>query len=270
MSMTPVRPAAPITPWLGGKSKLAKTIIERIDHIPHKTYVEPFVGMGGVFLRRGFRPACEVANDLNGDVVTLFRVLQHHRLALLDYMKYQVASRSEFDRLKDQNPELMTDIQRAARFLYLMRQSFGGKVGSVFGVSPGHSPRFSLARLEPILEEAYERIDGVVFEQLDWSELVRRYDTDSTLFYLDPPYHGGENDYGKGMFSRSDFVRMADLLRGIKGSFLLSINDVPEIRQIFDGFILDEVRLTYTVSKGAGKKVGELIISNREVVPGLL
>ena len=132
------------------------------------------------------------------------------------------------------------------------------------------TPRFSLAKLGPLLDAAHERLDGVVFENLDWSDLIARYDHAEALFYLDPPYFGGENDYGKGLFDRRDFQRMADQLAGLRGAFVLSINDRPEIREIFGRFIVDEVRLTYTVSSGEGTKARELIISNHEAPAGLL
>ncbi len=74
--MDRVRPAAPVAPWLGGKKRLHPTIIERIEAIPHKTYCEPFVGMSGVFLRRHFRPKLEGADDRNGEIVDLFRILR--------------------------------------------------------------------------------------------------------------------------------------------------------------------------------------------------
>lgn len=271
MTMENIRPAAPVAPWMGGKSKLAKTLIERIERIPHKTYVEPFVGMGGVFLRRGFRPRTEVANDLNGEIFNLFRILQRHYSYLMQEMRFKIVHRTEFEKLRLTDPATLTEIQRAARFLYLQRLAFGGQVRGVFGVSPDHAPRFSVTRLEPILEAAHERLDGVVFECLDWSDLVARYDTADTLFYLDPPYHGGEDDYGKGMFERADFQRMADQLAEIKGKFILSINDTPEIREVFSRFILDEVRLTYTVGrKAAAGKSGELIISNHVAPAGLI
>ncbi|MBO6790596.1 MAG: DNA adenine methylase [Dinoroseobacter sp.] len=90
--MEQVRPAAPVAAWQGGKKALAARIIARIEAIPHKTYVEPFVGMGGVFLRRRFRPVCEVANNLNGEIVNLFRVLQRHLPYLMDHMRLHSAS----------------------------------------------------------------------------------------------------------------------------------------------------------------------------------
>ncbi len=269
-TMEKVRPAAPVAPWLGGKKALHKTLIERIERIPHVSYIEPFVGMGGVFLRRSWKPKLEVANDLNGEIVNLFRILQRHYPQLMEVMRFQLASRREFERLRHIDPASLTDLERAARFLYLQRLAFGGKLGGVFGVATERGARFSLSRLEPILDAAHERLDGVVFEELDWSDLIRRYDSAGALFYLDPPYFGGENDYGKGMFDRDQFAKMADQLATINGTFIMSINDTPEIRETFADFHFDEVRLTYTVSKDAAKKVGELIVSNREVVAGLL
>ncbi len=147
--MKHVRPAAPPAPWLGGKKKLHPKIIQRIEAIPHKTYVEPFVGMGGVFLRRGWKPRLEVMNDLNGEIINLFRVIQQHYGYFMDLMRFQITSRQEFEALRRQPPEGLTDLRRAARFLYLQRLAFGGQVGGVFGVAPTSAPRFSIARLAP-------------------------------------------------------------------------------------------------------------------------
>ncbi len=261
--MEHVRPAVPVAPWLGGKKALSARIIARIAALPHKTYVEPFVGMGGVFLRRPFRPTCEVANDLNGEIVNLFRVIQRHLPYLRDHMRFTLASRRAFEDLRKTPASGLTDIERAARFLYLQRLSFAGQVNGVFGVSPDHAPRFSLNRLETLLEAAYERLDGVVFECLPWAEVVTRYDGPNTLFYLDPPYDGNESDYGKGMFGKDEFQLIAEMMATIKGAMLLSINDTPHIRDLFAAFNMEEVSLTYSVSRSESKTAKELIISNR-------
>lgn len=269
-AMEKVSPAAPVAPWLGGKKALHQKIIARIERIDHSTYVEPFVGMGGVFLRRSWRPKCEVANDLNGEITNLFRILQRHFPQLMEVMRFQLASRREFERLRACDPATLTDLERAARFLYLQRLAFGGQVNGVFGVSAGRSSRFSLSRLEPILDAAHSRLEGVVLESLDWEDVVRRYDSVGTLFYLDPPYFGGETDYGRGMFERADFVRMAEVLAEMKGAFILSINDTSEIRECFGAFLMEEVSLTYTVAKEGSTSARELIIFNRDVKPALL
>jgi DNA adenine methylase len=89
----------PLAPYVGGKKQLARHVIAAIDQIPHQTYCEAFVGMGGVFLRRTKRPDAEAINDLNRDVATFFRILQRHYQAFMDMLKWQLASRSEYERL---------------------------------------------------------------------------------------------------------------------------------------------------------------------------
>ena len=244
-SLTPVDPVAPVAPWIGGKRNLAKRLCAILDQIPCTTYAEPFVGMGGIFLRRTSRPRAEVINDAGRDVANLFRILQRHYPQFLDVLKFQLTTRVEFNRLIATDPDTLTDLERAARFLYLQRTAFGGKVsGRNFGVQTGRPARFNLTALEPMLEDLHSRLAGVTIECLDFGEFICRYDTPGTLVYLDPPYWGSEGDYGKHLFARADFERLAGQLRGIKGGFVLSINDVPEIRQLFGWARIEEVAST--------------------------
>jgi DNA adenine methylase len=135
------------------------------------------------------------------------------------------------------NPDTLTDLERAGRFLYLQRLTFGGKVaGRSFGVDNNAPSRFDVTKLGPLLDEIHERLAGVVIECLPWAEFVERYDSPTTLFYLDPPYWGSETDYGAGVFTRADFIRLAARLSEIAGKFLLSVNDVPEMREAFSRF----------------------------------
>lgn len=262
--LTPVEPVRPVAPWLGGKRNLARRIVGLFDQVPHQVYAEPFLGMGGVFLRRTSRPRSEVVNDLSRDVANLFRILQRHYPQFLDTLRFQLTTRVEFNRLVATDPDTLTDLERAARFLYLQRTAFGGKVsGRNFGVSKDRPARFNLTTLEPELEELHSRLAGVVIECLPYGDFITRYDGPGTLFYLDPPYWGSETDYGKGMFSRDDFARLADQLAAIEGRFLMSINDRPEVRELFRRFEITEVETTYTISGKAGSrgKVGELLVS---------
>ena len=118
----------PIAPWLGDKRLLARRIIERIDAIPHRCYAEPFVGMGGVFLRRTRKPKTEAINDRNGEIVNLFRITREHPDELARQFRWCLSSRMEFRRLLEVPPETLTDIQRAARFAFLQRLAFGGRL----------------------------------------------------------------------------------------------------------------------------------------------
>jgi len=264
-NLVPVRPALPVAPYLGGKRNLAGRLSRLIATIPHETYVEPFIGMGGVFFRRTVKARAEVINDISGDVTTLFRVLQRHYESFLQEMRWRLSSRAEYERLLREDPTTLTDIERAARFIYLQRLAFGGKVaGRSFGVSKTTSARFDMAKLPGLLADAHERLSGVVIERLPYADLIRRYDGPGTLFYLDPPYWDCERDYGDGVFGRDDFAQLADQLAGIAGRFILSINDTPGAREVFARFAIEEVETTYTISTattGKGKRAGELIIS---------
>lgn len=260
--MTAVNPPAP---YLGGKRNLSRRLCELIATIPHRTYVEPFIGMGGVFLRRTSRPPVEVINDISADVTTMFRVVRRHYEPLVDELAWMLSSRDEFERLRRIDPSTLTDIERAARFLALQRLSFGGKVtGRTFGVDRQSPGRLRLAKLRGDLRMLRDRLERVTIERLPYADLIRRYDSADTLFYLDPPYWGCEEDYGAGTFARGDYERLAEQLAAIAGRFVLSINATDGAREVFGRFSFEEVETTWTISTattGGGKRVTELIVS---------
>jgi len=263
--LEPIKSVTPPAAYLGGKRSLAGTITALIAETPHDLYVEPFVGMGGIFFRRKARPKAEVINDRNGEVANLFRILQRHYAAFMDHLKYQLTSRREFERLAKTSPATLTDLERAARFLYLQKVAYGGKVvGQTFGVSPDRPARFDVLAMAPVLETIFERLSSVTIENLDWLAVIERYDRPGALFYLDPPYWNNEDDYGAGMFGQDQFALMADRLATMKGRAMLSINDRPEVRALFAEFTSQVVRLNYSVGQATGgpKSVAELIITN--------
>lgn len=263
--MEPAIVTRPPAAYMGGKRNLASRLCALIDATPHKSYVEPFVGMGGVFLRRSRRPAVEVINDLSGDVANLFRVIRRHYGPFVAELDWLIASRTEFDRQNSLDPATLTDIERAVRFLYLQRQAFGGKVtGRQFGVDRACGSRFNLAKLRGELKLLSRRLEPVKIEQLPYGDLIRRYDRPDALFYIDPPY---DETTGYGVdFGRPDYVALAEQLARIAGDFIMSINDTPFVRETFAAFELEEVATTWTIGTkmtGAGAKVTELIIRNR-------
>jgi DNA adenine methylase len=264
LTLRPVDPVNPAAPYIGGKRILSKEIIRRLNQIPHDAYIEPFVGMGGVFLRRNQQPRLEVVNDINGEVANLFRILQRHYPQFMETLRFQISSRREFERLSRTDPSTLTDLERAARFLYLQRLAFGGKIsGQNFGVTMSGG-RFNLLKLGPQLEDIHERMAGVVIENLPWQKLIERYDRPGALFYLDPPYWGNEDDYGKDVFSREQFEEMAVVLDCLQGTFMLSLNAVQGVFETFSRFQIEEVDCTYSVGgSGHSKPVKEVLISKR-------
>lgn len=245
--------------YLGGKSLLAPKILPYIPE--HHCYAEVFAGAAWMLFKK--EPSkVEIINDINKDLVTLYRCVQHHLEEFCRQFKYQLIARDEYKRQVDENPDSMTDIQRAARFYYLLRTTYGSKLSfDSFGVSAIKQPRINLVRLEEELSEAHLRLNRVWVENMSYAKFIPRFDKPDTFFYIDPPYYNCENYYGEGIFSKEDFVVLKDILKGIQGKFIVSLNDVPEVREIFKDFSIVAVDTRYSVS-GKSQKVKEVLIMN--------
>ena len=206
----------------------------------------------------------EIINDINTDLVTLYRVVKHHSEEFIRYLKWILVARDEFARFKLEEPESLTDIQRAVRFYYLLRSGYGGKVKNPsININTTRRSGFNLLRLEEELSAVHLRLSRVYIENKPYQKLIEQCDKPHTFFYVDPPYYGYENYYGDDIFSRDDFKTLSDVLASIQGKFIMSINDVPEIRQLFRSFNIEMVSTSYTAA-GANKrlKVNELLIMN--------
>lgn len=233
----------PIIPWIGGKRKLADHILPLFP--AHKCYVEPFCGAAALFFIK--QPSeVEVINDVHGDLVNLYRVVKHHLEELYKQFKWALTSRQNWGWLQVTPPETLTDVQRAARFLYLQKLAFGGKVdGQSFGTATTSRPRFNLFTLEQDLADAHFRLASTTIEHLDWQAVVLKYDRPHTLFYCDPPYWQTEG-YG-AEFGWEQYEKLAELAHTIQGQMIISINAHPDIRELFKDLAVVEVDYQYTV-----------------------
>lgn len=249
----------PIVPWIGGKRRLAKHILPLFP--AHTCYVEPFCGAAALYFLK--TPSkIEVINDINGELVNLYRVVKHHLEEFVRQFKWALVSRQIYKWLQDTPEETLTDIQRAARFYYLQKQAFGGKVADhTFGTSTTSAPRFNLLRIEEELSMAHLRLSRTLIEHLDWDQCIERYDRPHTLFYCDPPYWGTEG-YGVE-FGLENYDHMAELARSTKGKMIISVNDIPEMWQAFNGLNIQTVDISYNL-KVTGKATPrkELVICN--------
>lgn len=249
----------PIIPWIGGKRRLAKHILPLFPE--HTCYVEPFCGAAALyFLKPPGR--IEVINDINGELVNLYRVVKHHLEEFVRQFKWALVSRQIYKWLRDTPEETLTDIQRAARFYYLQKQAFGGKVADhTFGTSTTSAPRFNLLRIEEELSMAHLRLSRTLIEHMDWRQCIERYDRPHTLFYCDPPYWGTEG-YGVD-FPAENYTQMAEMARTIKGKMIISVNDIPEMRQAFSRLDMLSVGIKYSLQMNAKPSPQrELIIKN--------
>lgn len=250
--------ANPIIPWIGGKRRLAPILLPLFPD--HTCYVEPFCGAAALYFLKP-QSDVEVLNDINGELVNLYRVVKHHLEEFVRQFKWALSSRQVFQWQQVTRPETLTDIQRAARFYYLQKLAFGGRVdGQSFGTGTTSGPRLNLLRLEEDLSAAHLRLSDTMIEHLAWDECITRYDRPHTLVYCDPPYWETEG-YGVD-FGLEQYHRMAELARSMAGTMIISVNDHPAMREAYAGLPMQSVPITYTVGGGSGVDRTELVIGN--------
>ena len=159
-------------------------------------------------------------------------------------------------------PEILTDIQRAARFFYLINNAFAGKVsGQTYGTATTRRA-WSADGIADKLQTARRRLQGVYIEHDSWQCCLQRYDRPHTFFYADPPYWQTAG-YGCA-FGWEEYERLAEVMRTMQGKMMLSINDHPDIRALFAEFRIERLELAYLVGReqhNRGKR-GELVIMN--------
>ncbi len=244
--------------YIGGKNRLAGQIVPMLP--AHKTYVEPFSG-GAQILFHKPPSDVEILNDLDGEIVNFFRVCQQHPEELVRYLKSMIVSREWYKLLQESNPETLTDIQRAARHLYLLKNSYGGMVvRQNYHLHVVQAPGFNPDKLPEIIADVHKRLARVQIECLPYEKVLKHFDRPETCFYLDPPYYG--RSLYRHNLSPKDFAAMAKLLEGLKGKFILSLNDLPEVRAIFQQFKIQAVELAYSAQPSVGRRYGEVLITN--------
>jgi len=243
--------------WIGGKKLLRNKIMEQFPEAgSYDRYIEVFGGAGWVLFAKDRQADLEVYNDINGDLVNLFRCVKYHSTELQRELDGLLMSREAFYDAREQiKSRGMTDIQRAARFYQLIHCSFGADRHS-FGLRGK-----DLQKAVGYLAEVSTRLRKTVVENQSYERLIAVYDRPGALFYLDPPYYAAE-DYYTG-FEVEDHEQLRDILAGIKGRFVLSYNDCLEVRELYRNFTMMEVdRQNNLVTKSGGQRYKELIIKN--------
>jgi DNA adenine methylase len=233
---------------IGGKRVLKARICVLIPK--HTTYVEPFVGSGAVFYYKD-KSENEIINDLDAGIFNVHHGLKHHGAEIHELLPRDI-DKATFDIFKDTKP--YNDVDRAIRDIILSKHSF--MLNRINYGNPNGRNRTDY-RVYP------DRLRNTIVRNEDALEIIKEYDGENTFFYLDPPY---ENSKATAMYENSSFnlQTLADLLRGLKGKFLLSMNDSPNVRKIFVGFHLTEVETHYKYAAVSKKdpKAKELFIAN--------
>ncbi len=247
--------------WVGGKKALRDEIVARFP-LDYKRYIEVFGGGGWVLFHKDPGKDFEVYNDFNSNLVNLYRCVREHPDELKAELEFMLNSRLDFEYMKYMlhNKAVLPDVRRAAYYYALIRYSYASSVDS-FGSQP-----HAMWRNFPIIFEASKRLQNVVIENKDCVKLINQYDRPESFFYCDPPYYETEGYYEGGGFGRDDHSRLADRLCTIQGKFLLSYNDCPEIREIYDrpGISIEGTTRLSNIAQRykAGEQYPELLIAN--------
>ena len=207
----------PALRYYGGKWKLAPRIIKMFP--PHEVYVEPFGGGASILLRKE-RSFSEIYNDINSDVVRYFRVLRDYPNALISKILLTPIAREEFD-LSRENGNEVDEVEFARKFFVRSWLSIMGVGGAIAGSTSFRRYKLSnndhLVPNEDDLYAVADRLMGVLIEHLDFEDCIRKYDSQKTLFYVDPPYYGKCGDDYQSKVTKEDHIRLAKKLGDIKG-----------------------------------------------------
>ncbi|MCF6150409.1 MAG: DNA adenine methylase [Candidatus Kuenenia sp.] len=240
---------------IGGKAMLTNWLKGFIPE--HTCYVEPFCGSASLLF--GKEPSwVEVLNDIDKTLVNLYRCIQNpaKRSKLVEMLQDLPYSRQVFNDLKYGTDTPADDIELAARYFYLSRASFAGDtvrggfaVPSVTGRNPARSYQNAINSLEAVAS----RLRGVTIECLPYNEVIRRYDSPSTFFYIDPPYLESEHYYGDG-FTVTDHFELAAILHQVKGKAMVSHYDNDVYRSLYQDFNCYHRRSFKGAFKSSGEK----------------
>jgi DNA adenine methylase len=251
--------------YIGGKQALVQRLLPLIPE--HFAYVEVFGGGGALLLNKP-HSQLEVYNDLDGELVNLFEVVRDDPDAFLKRARFLLYSRELYQKWqKDlkRNAIPSDPVERAVRFWYLLRCSFGAHPHKGWGFtrstrSLSRSFQNSLANILAV----HERLKTVQIDHLDFRRCIDHYDAPNTFIFLDPPYLD-TTSYNVGKFTLEDHEDLARMLRGCKSRWLLTIGDCQAVRRLYTGFHQENMVIPLSVEKAVGSSrhtLRNLIIRN--------
>lgn len=239
----------PALDYFGGKWKHANKIIE---HFPeHKTFVDAFCGAASITLRKA-RSKNEIINDINLDVTNFFEVLRDDNLSLRVMLEKTPYSREEYYRCRERSDNKFEQARRTVvKSWFGIGDSLDNETGFRVSLTQGGSTTKPWLTYVDYLHLYAERLRGVIIENLDYRELIRRYDKPDTLFYFDPPYV--ESTRSKKHAYKFDWeleqhLELLECLKWIKGKFILSgyesesYKDLPYLKVKFNATTQSETR----------------------------
>jgi len=242
---------------VGGKSKLKKIIIKKIPK--HKTYVEPFVGGGHIFFGREEPSYIEVINDKDIDIYHFYKDMKKYGSKMIN-KNWNNPTRKKFNYFLKNRPT--NHIERLYRNIYLSLMSYSGNRKSYIGEKTESNYHGVELGKKYKTDKWEKRLKNVKIYNKDFEYIIKKYDAPDTFFYLDPPYE--ESNVNKSIYYNHSVepIRIYNALKNIKGNFLLSYNNSPNIRKLFKEFRIIKVKTSYELSGTLKSNITELLIKN--------
>jgi DNA adenine methylase len=243
-------------PAFFGRVGSKRSIKEKIYRMMPKDYdkfIEPFVGGGAIYFGlKSNKPA--VINDLDSELMKNYKIMKQG-VTITPAILQKYKSKGTVPELnKILNSPASGGVPYIVKSLAKYNSTFGNT-----GEGKVYRSRDLVAKLKKVPEYT-EKLKNTTILSQDYGSVIKRYDSSKAFFYLDPPYEDSQKLYKKGDF---DFERLAKILRGIKGKFLLSLNDSSNIRNIFKGFKISGITDGGIGNSGIGEgKRREVIIKN--------
>ena len=208
----------------GGKFYMLEDIKEIFNKSGKTTVIDVFGGSGKVLMNLDAK--IKVYNDINNNLVNFFTELRENKELVLKKLDYILNSRELFERYRKKSHD---NLENAFRFLYMNIMSFNGQ-GRSYSYSTKRNKSISLMNINKAINKSYNDIKYWTIERLDFREIIKRYDSENSFFYLDPPYHNITDLYDDNL-KDEDYMDIKNILDKIKGKYLLNINE--------DKFVLD-------------------------------
>ena len=242
---------------IGGKSKLKTKIVSIMPK--HKIYVEPFVGGGSVFFEK--EPAeLNIINDKDKDIANIFGDMKVVGEKMIN--KSFQPDKDKFNRFLKQT-SFNNKEDRLYRNLYLSILSYSGNRKGYIGDRNAKNRRFSSdgvgKKMKTTKWKDFLNDNNVKIFNTDFKNIIKKYDSPDTLFYLDPPYSKSTTDYTVGGVNPQDVYNS---LQGLKGKFILSYDYSSLIKKIFNKYKFKLVKTSYEVSGQRQDGIKEYLITN--------
>lgn len=258
----------PIT-YYGGKQNLVSVILPLIPS--HNLYCEPFIGGAAIFFAKP-KSNVEVINDINMFATDFYQECQLNFDALQKLVQSTPHSRAIHRQawVIYNNPEMFSKLRRAWSFWVLTTIGFSGMISNSFGygVKQNKSELRTKNKRESFLPELKERLDLTQIECTDAIKVIKSRDREDTFFYLDPPYPNADQAHYSG-YTMANFMELLEVLKNIKGKFLLSSYPYPELEKYVREHnwqsIKIEQRLTVSAKSGTGRKKMEVLTANYDI-----